>query len=289
VEAPTPPVTPLRHPGWPPCDTEPMVRIRDASPTCCGRRLRRLATLAVVLIMPGAALVAAGPAATRGPPRTVRLPRRGVRTPHRQPPQHPHRTLQGTLHPAARPQRTRRATGWRAPLPTAQFRPRRGPAHVGHRPQRCWRGNERTIQRHGTLSSYRLSTGRRQTWKLPPLALLGAPDIDGSGPEVQSPGVYGYSTHTANTVFWIATRTVKAAGVTSGLIVETSSSVYAASVNSVKSVAVPARARPASGYRFEDLRITRQVAADGKPIPGFVSYYRSKCTRTSISLASVNL
>jgi hypothetical protein len=80
---------------------------------------------------------------------------------------------------------------------------------------------------HGTLSSYRLSTGRRQTWKLPPLALIGAPDIDGSGPEVESPGVYGYSTHTANTVFWIATRTVKAAAVTSALIVETSS-VYAA-------------------------------------------------------------
>jgi hypothetical protein len=82
---------------------------------------------------------------------------------------------------------------------------------------------------HGTLSSYRLSTSRRQTWKLPPLALIGAPDIDGSGPEVESPGVYGYSTHTANTVFWIATRTVKAAALTSALIVETSS-VYAASL-----------------------------------------------------------
>jgi hypothetical protein len=85
---------------------------------------------------------------------------------------------------------------------------------------------------HGTLSSYRLSTGRRQTWKLPPLPLLGAPNIDGSRPEVESPGVYGYSTHTANTVFWIATKTVKGAGITSGLIVETSS-VYAASVKSV--------------------------------------------------------
>ena len=82
---------------------------------------------------------------------------------------------------------------------------------------------------HGTLSSYRLSTGRRRTWKLPPLPLLGAPNIDGSGPEVESPGVYGYSAHTANTVFWIATRTVRGAAVTSGLIVETSS-VYAASV-----------------------------------------------------------
>jgi len=82
---------------------------------------------------------------------------------------------------------------------------------------------------HGTLSSYRLSTGRRQTWKLPPLPLLGAPNIDGSGPEVESPGVYGYSAHTANTVFWIATRTVREAGVTSGLTVETST-VYAASL-----------------------------------------------------------
>jgi hypothetical protein len=124
---------------------------------------------------------------------------------------------------------------------------------------------------HGTLSSYRLSTGRRQTWKLPPLALLGAPNIDGSGPEVESPGVYGYSTHTANTVFWIATRTVKAAEPTSDLIVETST-VYAASV---KSVAVPARAHPAaSSYKFDDLAITRQMAADGKPTSGFTAYYR---------------
>ncbi|MGP8242062.1 MAG: hypothetical protein ACLQQB_09915 [Solirubrobacteraceae bacterium] len=96
----------------------------------------------------------------------------------------------------------------------------------------------------GTLSSYRLSTGRRQTWKLPPLALVGAPNIDGSGPEVESPGVYGYSTHTANTVFWIATRTVREAEVTSALIVETSS-VYAASVNSV---ALPPRAQPAPSH-----------------------------------------
>ncbi len=123
---------------------------------------------------------------------------------------------------------------------------------------------------HGTLSSYRPSTGRRQTWKLPPLALLGAPNIDGSGPEVESPGVYGYSTHTANTVFWIATRTVKAAAVTSALLVETSS-VYAAPV---KSVAVPARAQPAkASYKFEDLAVTRLVS-DGKPTSGFTSYYR---------------
>jgi len=34
------------------------------------------------------------------------------------------------------------------------------------------------------------------------------------------------------------------------------------------------RAQPVSSYRFEDLTITRQVAADGKPNPGFVSYFR---------------
>jgi len=34
------------------------------------------------------------------------------------------------------------------------------------------------------------------------------------------------------------------------------------------------RAQPASSYKFEDLTITRQVAADGKPNSGFVSYFR---------------
>ena len=86
------------------------------------------------------------------------------------------------------------------------------------------------LNSRGTLSSYDFSDRRRRKWKLPPLPLVGAPNIDGSGPEVESPGVYGYSTHTANTVFWIATRTVKGAGVTSRLIVKTSS-VYAASLN----------------------------------------------------------
>lgn len=33
-------------------------------------------------------------------------------------------------------------------------------------------------------------------------------------------------------------------------------------------------AQPASSYKFEDLTITRQVAADGKPNSGFVSYFR---------------
>jgi hypothetical protein len=37
---------------------------------------------------------------------------------------------------------------------------------------------------------------------------------------------------------------------------------------------VRSRAQPASSYKFEDLTITRQVAADGKPNSGFVSYFR---------------
>jgi hypothetical protein len=37
---------------------------------------------------------------------------------------------------------------------------------------------------------------------------------------------------------------------------------------------VRSRAQPASGYKFEDLTITRQVAADGKLTSGFVSYFR---------------
>jgi len=48
------------------------------------------------------------------------------------------------------------------------------------------------------------------------------------------------------------------------------SPVAAPAKKSVKSHAQPA----ASSYRFEDLTITRQVAADGKPNPGFVSYFR---------------
>ena len=37
---------------------------------------------------------------------------------------------------------------------------------------------------------------------------------------------------------------------------------------------VRSSAQPASSYKFEDLTITRQVAADGKPNSGFVSYFR---------------
>jgi len=57
-------------------------------------------------------------------------------------------------------------------------------------------------------------------------------------------------------------------------------SVIAGALLLVSPGAVPAeksvrsRAQPASGYKFEDLAITRQVAADGKPNSGFVSYFR---------------
>jgi hypothetical protein len=58
-------------------------------------------------------------------------------------------------------------------------------------------------------------------------------------------------------------------------------SVIAGALLLVSPGAVPAeksvrlRAQPAaSSYKFEDLTITRQVAADGKPNSGFVSYFR---------------
>jgi hypothetical protein len=56
--------------------------------------------------------------------------------------------------------------------------------------------------------------------------------------------------------------------------------VIAGALLLLSAVAVPAeksvrsRAQPASSYKFEDLTITRQVEADGKPISGFVSYFR---------------
>ncbi len=53
------------------------------------------------------------------------------------------------------------------------------------------------------------------------------------------------------------------------LAVMLSPTVCAAGVGTLRS-----RAQPASSYKFEDLAITRQVAADGKPTSGFTSYYR---------------
>jgi hypothetical protein len=53
------------------------------------------------------------------------------------------------------------------------------------------------------------------------------------------------------------------------LAVMLSPTVCAAGVGTLRS-----RAQPASSYKFEDLTITRQVEADGKPNAGFVSYFR---------------
>jgi hypothetical protein len=78
--------------------------------------------------------------------------------------------------------------------------------------------NEETASR-GTLSSYQLSSGKRRTWKLPRLSI-------NRGQDDESPGVYGYSAHTANTVFWIATRML--VGVGEGSVAVGTSSIYAA-------------------------------------------------------------
>jgi hypothetical protein len=74
--------------------------------------------------------------------------------------------------------------------------------------------------RHGTLSSYRIANGVRRSWPLPSLTLKGAlPGVE--------PGVFGGSTHTANTVFWIASRTLGFSNEGKTTFVETSS-VFAA-------------------------------------------------------------
>lgn len=73
---------------------------------------------------------------------------------------------------------------------------------------------------YGTLTSYRLASGKRRRWVLPSLSLggsvLGRPS-----------GVFGYSTHTANTVFWIASRTIGAEEKSTFVV---TSSVYASRV-----------------------------------------------------------
>jgi hypothetical protein len=54
---------------------------------------------------------------------------------------------------------------------------------------------------HGILTSYELSSRRRHRWRLPRLPLY--------GPEAEATiGVFGYSSHTNGTVFWIAARTL---------------------------------------------------------------------------------
>ena len=57
--------------------------------------------------------------------------------------------------------------------------------------------------RDGTLTSYRLSTGQRITWKLPDLFNA---ECEGSK------GVFGYSAHTLNTVFWLPEREATCGG-----------------------------------------------------------------------------
>jgi hypothetical protein len=74
----------------------------------------------------------------------------------------------------------------------------------------------------GSLSSDDLSHSELRTWQLPRLSISGSP-------ELESPRVYGYSTHTANTVFWIATRTTYQEGEAGGTHTATSS-VYASTL-----------------------------------------------------------
>lgn len=65
------------------------------------------------------------------------------------------------------------------------------------------------------LNAYQLATRRRRSWRLPARVLPGE----------TRPVVFGYSTHTSQTVFWIADRSVNYGK--TGLIVETSS-IYSA-------------------------------------------------------------
>jgi len=52
----------------------------------------------------------------------------------------------------------------------------------------------------GSLFSYDLATRKRRSWPLPKLPV----DTDSEGAPIH--GVFGYSTHTRTTVFWLATR-----------------------------------------------------------------------------------
>lgn len=79
--------------------------------------------------------------------------------------------------------------------------------------------SEGTDRTRGMLYSYHLPTGRRYDWKLPRLPVR----YTEQGFSV--PSVLGYSTHTANMVFWIATTTGE---ITRGGVEVKSSAVYAA-------------------------------------------------------------
>jgi hypothetical protein len=72
---------------------------------------------------------------------------------------------------------------------------------------------------YGTLTSYELASGRRRTWKLPDIPLY-------TGAEPPPNGVFGYSAHTVNTVFWIAARDMT--GGEAGLCCVETSYLYAA-------------------------------------------------------------
>jgi hypothetical protein len=77
----------------------------------------------------------------------------------------------------------------------------------------------------GQLTAYRINGGRRYTFQLPRLAVPGVRGQVENESEPPKPGVYGYATHTSNTVFWVATRTVSPGE--TGVSVETSE-IYAA-------------------------------------------------------------
>lgn len=70
-----------------------------------------------------------------------------------------------------------------------------------------------------TLTSYGLSNRRRRSWALPFMTVKGQVEPQRAEP-------YGYSSHTANTVFWIAPRAIELALHGGGRVL--SSSVYAA-------------------------------------------------------------
>jgi hypothetical protein len=72
---------------------------------------------------------------------------------------------------------------------------------------------------YGTLTSYELASGERRTWKLPSIPLY-------TGEEPPPSGVFGYSAHTVNTVFWIAARDMT--GGEAGLCCVETSYLYAA-------------------------------------------------------------
>jgi hypothetical protein len=75
--------------------------------------------------------------------------------------------------------------------------------------------SQRVVSR-GELLSFGLSNSQRHSWTLPRLTITGS---------YFSHGVFGYSTHTANMVFWIASRSV-VGGLGPGIV--GSSSIYAA-------------------------------------------------------------